>query len=460
MPTHQAPQSLFLGIIGSTQADITPPIGIFARNWGAADGDIATGIHRPLTASVLSLQEPAGGQPLLLVSLDLGWWRTAHDEWLLRGSLLEEFEIDEARLVIALTHTHSGPGICREDNDKPGGELIAPYLEQVRVAVSGAIREALENARPGELEWSYGRCDMTANRDLPDTGKPRFVCGFNPHGIADETLLVGRAVDETGKLIATIVNYACHPTTLAWQNSLISPDYIGAMREVVQNETAAPCLFLQGASGELGPRDQYTGDLEVVDRHGRHLGFAVLAVLAAMLPPRHELAFQGVVESGAPLAVWQAVAAAEHGASHQLEAVQIKVDLPIKDIPSAAEMALELENTADRVMAERVRRRLRIRRSIGDGSVSSESVWLWRIGDALFLAQRNEAYSALQQGLRAAYERHALAVLNLANGSVGYLPPAASYDEDLYPVWQTPYDRHSLERLIAACTQGIDQLLS
>ena len=55
-----------------------------------------------------------------------------------------------------------------------------------------------------------------------------------------------------------MVNYACHPTTLAWENTLISPDFPGAMREVVERATAAPCVFLQGASGDLGRlRDEY-----------------------------------------------------------------------------------------------------------------------------------------------------------------------------------------------------------
>ena len=57
------------------------------------------------------------------------------------------------------------------------------------------------------------------------------------------------------RLLGTIVNYACHPTTLAWQNTLISPDYVGALRQAVEEQTGAPCVFLQGASGDLGPRE-------------------------------------------------------------------------------------------------------------------------------------------------------------------------------------------------------------
>ena len=63
-----------------------------------------------------------------------------------------------------------------------------------------------------------------------------------------------------------MVNYACHPTTLAWQNTLISPDYVGAMREVVGSRHDAPCLFLQGASGDVGPRVGFVGDTEQAAR--------------------------------------------------------------------------------------------------------------------------------------------------------------------------------------------------
>src|SRR6185503_5155147 len=106
----------------------------------------------------------------------------------------------------------------------------------------------------------------------------------NPAVKADDTLVVGRiTADDDGRVLGTLVNYACHPTTLAWENRLISPDYVGAMREVVEAHTGGgPCLFLQGASGELAPAHQYVGDTAVADRHGRRLGFSALAALEGM----------------------------------------------------------------------------------------------------------------------------------------------------------------------------------
>src|SRR5262249_32278540 len=106
-------------------------------------------------------------------------------------------------------------------------------------------------------------------------------------------------------VLATFVNYACHPTTLAWENRLISPDFPGAMREVVERVIPAPCIFLQGASGDLGPREGFSGDPALADRNGRQLGYAALAALEALPPAGTCFEYVGPVVSGATLGVWK-----------------------------------------------------------------------------------------------------------------------------------------------------------
>ena len=44
--------------------------------------------------------------------------------------------------------------------------------------------------------------------------------------------------------------------------------------------------------------------------------------------------------------------------------------------------------------------------------------------------------------------------MNLCNGSIGYLCPAAMHSLDLYQVWQSPFERGSLERLIGAALEA------
>ena len=242
----------FAGHIGVAREDITPPVGIYARNWGAALTDVAEGVHRSLLATALTLQADDKDGPLVLVSLDLGWWRSRADEFRLRAAVLDALRLSENRLLLHFTHTHASPALCLEDQDEPGGDLIALYLESLAMAVIRAINNALDSASSAVLEWGYGRCGLAKNRDLQDPAHDRYLSGFNPGGSADDTLLVGRVTKDDGSCLAVLVNYACHPTTLAWENRLISPDFVGAMRDVVEAaKSPSVCLFLQGASGEL-----------------------------------------------------------------------------------------------------------------------------------------------------------------------------------------------------------------
>jgi hypothetical protein len=323
-------------------------------------------------------------------------------------------------------------------------------------AAIDAAHEARRGATDAILDWHVGRCQLAAVRDVPEPGAQRMVCGYNPDLQADDTLMVGRVTDSRGQVRATLSNYACHPTTLAWENTAISPDYVGALRETVESVTGAPALFLQGASGELAPRYQYVADHALADRHGRNLGFATLATLMDMDPPATQLAFQGVVESGAPLAVWRPQATAVSGT---LRATCHSVDLPLKAWPSAEELERQRLACEDRALRERLRRRRNVRRAVGDDPCYRLPFWTWRIGDALLVGSRVEAYSQLQRQLRARLSDRIVVCGHVVNGSIGYLPPADRYDEDIYQVWQTPFARGCLELTTEAMFRALQELL-
>jgi hypothetical protein len=437
--------SSFSGIIGVAKEDITPPVGIYARNWGASKYDIAEGIHSPLILVCQTFQSSKQEKPLVLISADLGWFKDADDELFLRSGILSAFSFAPEQLMICFSHTHAGPGLCRADAEKPGGNHIEPYLLKVRECAIHAIENALSNASLATISWQYGKCSLATNRDLPEPGKERFVVGFNPDKSADDTLLVGRITNEHNEIIGTIVNYACHPTTLAWDNQLISPDYIGTMRDLIELETHGPCLFLQGASGELAPAQQYVGDVSLAEKYGRQLGYAVLSALESMLPHNTQLSFDEVVESGAPLAVWKQTPFFPPGT---ISAEITAVKMPLKSLPSLAEIDQQLLATNDRVLQERLWRKHNVRKAVGESETASIPLWVWRLGDALLMGQPNEAYADFQQELRKEFSPAVVAVMNVVNGHIGYLPPADLYDENIYQVWQSPFESGSLELLI------------
>ena len=77
----------------------------------------------------------------------------------------------------------------------------------------------------------------------------------------------------------------------------------------------------------------------------------------------------------------------------------------------------------DTARCERLTRKLRIREQLGDAPEYPFPAWVWRAGDALFVGTPGEAYSDLQLTLRRTFPEHAVTVMNIVNGSIGYLPP-------------------------------------
>jgi hypothetical protein len=460
--------------LGVARCDITPPVGIYHRMWGAATHERATGVHRPLTATAVAFHsqgEPASPRTeQVIVAVDHCLLGAREMEALLL-SVSTQSGLARDSLLIAFSHTHAAGLMDLRRADRPGGDLIAPYLAELARRIAGIVHEARQSVQPAVLMYATGRCMLAGHRDFWDDVRGHFVCGLNPEGPADDTVLVIRATGADGRTLATIVNYACHPTTLAWQNTLISPDYPGAMREVVEGATQAPCIFLQGASGDLGPRDGFVGDPAVADRNGRQLGYAVLAALEGMQLPLTRFAYQGPVVSGATLGTWAHEPLSEQ--AHASKAVwrlrRWVVDLPYRaDLPTVEQARAERERWRQEEQAaldagdaarardchalvERQDRWLTRLDTLPPGKTFPLPVALWQIGDGFWLAVEGEHYQLLQSALRAACRDLPLVVATIVNGSrPTYLVPRETYGRGIYQESIAVLAPGSLEQLIAA----------
>jgi hypothetical protein len=431
------------GRVGVATSDITPQEGILARNWGAADRDTAAGVHRPLRATALAITD--AGPVRYLVAADLGWWRSAAVEWDVRSRVLDALGCEPADLLIHLVHTHSGPTLTTSSPELTGAELVADYLGRLAELIIDACRRAAASAVEATATFTTARCDVAVDRALVAGG--RELVAFNPGGPADDTMLLARITGPAGAPLATMINYACHPTTLGWQPPLISPDWIGAARELVEDGTGAPCLVLQGASGELSPREQY-GDTELTDRVGRAIGHAALSGLTAMPPPGSRLVLDEVVESGTALGLWRPHPAAPTRTLHSARPI---VPLAARPQPTPDELARRHAGISPTAAAERLRRAALLRDGYITGDVAEHPVWIWQWGDAIIVAQAGEPYSWFQQELRRRHPDRAIFVLNCTNGpGFVYLPPAETYGRDVYQVWQSEVGAGSLEELVEA----------
>lgn len=478
MPILETPQSRCL--VGVRRCDITPPVGIYHRMWGAATHDRSTGIHRPLMATVLFLHEQGNSnsqQVVIAVDHCLLW--TAEMNALL-DAISSSTGIARSQLMIFFSHTHGAGLMGLERRDLPGGDLIPPYLQSMAQKISALVNEARQDLVAATIVYGRSRCDLATNRDFHDKEAGIYVCGFNPGGIADDTLLVARITSDSGKTLATVVNYACHPTTLAWENTLISPDYVGAMRELIEAATDAPCVFIQGASGDIGPQEGYVGDVQVADRNGRRLGHAALAAIEALPRPGHCFAYTGPVISGATLGTWKYQPETADRIAQRTRWQSRTVTVPIAyrpDLPVRADLERDLTHWCSveeqalargqegpardaRAMIERCTRRLTRVADLPPGPTYDYPIVAWRIGEAIWLGFDGEHYNVLQRTLRDRFPRTTLIIGTIANGSnVWYLPDVPSYGKGLYQEEVSILEKGCLEKVIEASIRLIQELI-
>lgn len=455
---------------GVAVRDITPPVGIYARAWGAATHDTADGVHRPLRATA-TMFAPLGGAgdegdvpPLVLVALDLGWFMNPADEVWLRSLLRGGAGVADEAFLLTLSHAHSTAVTATHLAGRPGGDLAVRYLATLAETVTAAIEAARTDLAPAWIAWGEGVCTLARNRDYWDEEAAKFACGYNPtpESPPDSTLMVGRVTGDDGATRTTFFNYGCHPTTLAWENHLLSPDYIGAAREILETAFAAPAVFLHGADGELGPREGYVGDAAVADRNGRILGHAAASAIEALPPAGEIYAYRGIVVSGADLGVWRydpASAEERHGADTLVAAIHT-TDVPTRPYPPADALRARLAatETTDRATWEKTQRALMIREALGgsgDGDARTLPLWCWRLGDALLLAVPDEPYNSLQRDVRAAFPDAPVLVLSTTNGTLGYLCPRDTYGSGRYQAVQSPYLPGCLEQVTDAAIAGL-----
>jgi hypothetical protein len=210
-------------------------------------------------------------------------------------------------------------------------------------------------------------------------------------------------------------------------------------------------VFIQGASGDVGPREGFVGDVDVADRNGRQLGLAALEALAAMPVEPAEFSYDGTVVSGATIGTWSYKPfSSEHVKSmSRFEPMQTSFDLEYRSDLGTREQTqqeldallaggVDLNGGADaardhRALVERLYRKLTRFRGLEAGEHFDYQLRAWRIGDVCLLAFNGEMYNMLQLDMRAAFPALALMVGTLADGSAcWYLPNRESYGKDLY----------------------------
>jgi hypothetical protein len=241
--------------VGAAVVDITPPTGFAMWGYAARKDQPSLGVRDPLRARALFLA--AGDKRLALVSLDLGRAPTRTSTAAIRQRL-KSAGIEH--LFLGASHTHHGPVL--ELDNWPSAKTS--YVRQLEQKIADVILNAAKTMKPARLGIASKQTKLNRNRHSKREDAP-----------VDRELLVLRVEDKDGKPIAHAVNFAAHPTLRDIHERKFSADYPGVLADLVEKETKAPCLFLQGAAGDLSTRPSGGGG---ADAFGQELGREVLTL--------------------------------------------------------------------------------------------------------------------------------------------------------------------------------------
>ena len=249
---------------GAARRTITPSLADGPVFLAGFQGDRrATGVDRDLSVRALAVAEP-GGRPFVLAVCDL--------IGVLRGDTLAIREAVAdlgADVVVAATHTHSGPdtiGLWGPDEVTRG--VDEAYLARVRDAVVESIRDAV-----GALEPVSLRAAATEVRGVLHNSR-------DPE-ILDEGLGVVGFERADGSTVATLVNLGVHPEVLDGDSTLVSSDLAGATCLALEAARGGTAVWVSGDLGGMqgpapGPRTT-----EEVARKASLVAEAATAALAA-----------------------------------------------------------------------------------------------------------------------------------------------------------------------------------
>jgi hypothetical protein len=240
----------------------------------------------------------------------------------------------------------------------------------------------------------------------------------------DPSCRVLRFFDQDGAPAAALFQYAMHPVSLSRENRHISPDWVGAAREGLEEAWQCPALFLPGCCGDINPRFQKAfvppnSDEEKRRIHCRQLGenVAMAAIAAAEdaapLPFPVELGF-GAAPARLPL---QPLASPEILAQTE----------------EAARMALSRADTslASRQLAQGQIEWVNACRQVKKGSAYLPSrVSAFRLGTVTLVALPGEIFTEIGQEVRANVP--GAWPVGYANGNPGYLFPDSAQEENSY----------------------------
>lgn len=252
--------------VGVSYASITPPKGAFIA--GDKNNRRFTGVHDSLYVKTIVLSDNKDAMVLLSFDCIGMLYPTLVEIRRAVSLIIPASELNPAHIVMASTHTHSGPdvvGIWGKDRMTSG--IDKAYMNKIIKSSTETIVAAWKNRQPATLcyaEKKFGE---------------KWVYNISDSLNLDRSLSILQFLNKEGKSIATFTNFACHPTIMDGASSLVSADYISAMYAQLNQTLGGVNFFLQGSIGGWVQPEYEPKTFESVNKRGRELGTEVETAL-------------------------------------------------------------------------------------------------------------------------------------------------------------------------------------
>lgn len=230
VPSNAADDVPFDFLVGRAIRDITgPAVGVQMFGFVRAD-QISEGIHLRQRARTFIIAERDGARRVVLVTADLGSvTNEIQREVVDRLERLYPGVYGKDNVLISATHTHAGPaGYWHYGANTPlGSPFYGEYFAKIVAAIVSSITAAHENLQPAAILINRGRVEEAgaqrsarAYLNNPQEERDRYDSD------TDKEMTLLKFVSESGE-IGSLNWFAVHPTSMTYNNRLISGDHKG-----------------------------------------------------------------------------------------------------------------------------------------------------------------------------------------------------------------------------------------
>jgi len=425
---------------GCAKVNITPPLGIpLIGSYGKPSDDVLDELY----AKALVLDD--GNNTLVIVSCDLLYTPLEEIAGPARKIITEKTGIPEQNILICATHTHSGPEVFtkskfRTPGDTPPPPIDRSYLDTLVQKIAGSVMIAYKNMSQVKIGATKGRApEIVYNRRPKNSnGLVKMAFTLTPEvratkkvviepggevrttfvlpddknewkfGPIDPEVCVLRIENMAGEILASLVNFGCHPVTIyPHLSTSISADYPAHATSVIEGVEGGLCLFTLGLAGDAVPFDRGLAQCRQI---GRVIGGEALRRLQFITTT------DGVTLSG------------------------LKKEIAFPAKKSSPGQSVDNYKDPDPIISE---------------------IQVLRIGDIYILGLPGEVLVEVGLQIKKRAELEKLFIVTLSNDAIGYVCHREAYDEGGYePAGATNLAKGAGEMMIEQALELIGQIKS